>query len=89
LKTSDGILLFYHTAGKRWFEQAWREVNEFVRAEPWRVQALCLVQPPEKEAWVREATNAGYTIPGSGPSRKLLLTGDDNIEPVIAAGASA
>jgi hypothetical protein len=91
LKTTDGVLLFYHTAGKRWFEQTWREVNDLedMRGEPWRVQALCLVQPPEKDAWVRRATDAGYTVAGAGLSRKLILMGDDTIEPLFAAGASA
>ena len=91
LKTSDGVLLFYHTAAKRWFKQTWREVNELelMRAEPWRVQALCLVQPPEKEAWVHKAMEAGYSVAGSVIGRKVILMGDDNIDPILAAGPSA
>jgi hypothetical protein len=88
LKSSDGVLLYYHNAAKRWFEQNWRELNdlEAMRDEPWKLQALCLVRPPDKDVWIDRAKQAGYAeASGAAASRKLIVFGEDEVDPIVRA----
>jgi len=88
LKSSDGVVLYYHNAARRWFEQNWRELNdlESMRDEPWRLQALCLVRPPDKDVWINKAKDAGYMeAGGTALTRKLILFGDEDVDPIVRA----
>jgi hypothetical protein len=71
LRHADGVLLYYHAATSKWFEQHWRELSDDTL--PWRSRGACLVQPPDKQKWLDEARSRGYAANVSG---KMLVTSD-------------
>jgi hypothetical protein len=71
-RSADGVVLYYQSAARKWFEQQWRELCD--DSLPWRSRAACLLSPPDKQKWVDDARGRGF---GASPA-KLLVTDEDS-----------